>query len=82
LDNGVPEYSLLNHNSTESRILPDSAVIPTLKILNAAISLNEVFPNSELAEKGKSGANQSGQRAKLPDREMIKIFLPRKDQAA
>jgi hypothetical protein len=48
---------LLNHNSAESRTLLDSAIIPTSKILNTAISLNEVFPNSELAEKGKSEIN-------------------------
>jgi hypothetical protein len=57
LGNGVPEYFLLNHNSAESRILPDSAVIPISKILNAAILLNKIFPNSELAGKGKLETN-------------------------
>jgi hypothetical protein len=77
---GVPECSLLNHNLAESRTLPDSAVIPTSEISDAAISLNEIFFNSELAGEGKLGVNQSDQRAKFPDREMIGIFLPRRDQ--
>jgi hypothetical protein len=59
LGNGVPEYSLLNHNSAESRILPDSIVIPTSKISDTAILLDEVFPNSELTKKGKLKANQN-----------------------
>jgi hypothetical protein len=57
LDTGVPEYSLLNHNLTESRILPDSAVISTLEILNAVILLDKVFSNSELTGKGKLEIN-------------------------
>jgi hypothetical protein len=80
LDTGVSEYSLLNYNLAESRTLPDSTVISTSEILNTAISLNKIFPNSELTRKRKSRANQSSQKVKLPDREMIGIFLPRKDQ--
>jgi hypothetical protein len=57
LGNGIPEYSLLNHNLTESRTLPDSAVIPTLKISNTAFLLNEIFPNFELAGKRKLEIN-------------------------
>jgi hypothetical protein len=53
----VTEYSLLNYNLAESRTLPDSAVIPTSKNLNTAILLDEIFSNSELAGKRKSGAN-------------------------
>jgi hypothetical protein len=57
LGTGVPEYSLLNHNLAKSRILPDSAIIPTLEILNMTILLDKVFPNSELAKKGKLKIN-------------------------
>jgi hypothetical protein len=57
LGTGIPEYSLLNHNSAESRILPDSAITPILKNLNTAILLNKIFPNSELARERKSEAN-------------------------
>jgi hypothetical protein len=60
LNTGVTEYFLLNHNLTESRTLPDSAVIPTSKNLDAAILLNKVFPNSELTREGKLKINQSG----------------------
>jgi hypothetical protein len=60
LGNGVPECSLLNHNSAESRTLPDSAVTPTLKTLDTAILLNKVFPNSALTGDKKSEANQNG----------------------
>jgi hypothetical protein len=56
-DIGVPEYSLLNYNSAESRILPDSAVTPISKILNTAFLLDKIFPNFELTRKGKSEAN-------------------------
>jgi hypothetical protein len=80
LGNDVPEYFSLNYNSAESRILPDSVIISTSKILNAAFSLNEVFPNSELAREKKLGANQNSQRAKFLNRKIIGIFLPRKDQ--
>jgi hypothetical protein len=79
LDTGVPKYFLLNHNLTESRTLPDSAVIPTSEISDTAILLDEIFPNSELAGKGKLETNQNGQKAKFPNREIIRIFLPRKD---
>jgi hypothetical protein len=51
LGTGVPEYFLLNHNLAESRILPDSAVIPISEILDTIILLNKVFPNSELTRK-------------------------------
>jgi hypothetical protein len=64
---GVSEYFLLNHNLAESRTLPDSIVIPTSKISDTAILLNKIFPNSELAGKRKSEANQNGQKAKLPN---------------
>jgi hypothetical protein len=57
LGTGVPEYSLLNHNLTESRTLPDSAIIPISEILDAAILLNKIFFNSELAGEGKLGVN-------------------------
>jgi hypothetical protein len=57
LGTGVPEYSLLNHNLAESRILPDSAVISISEILDTAILLNEIFSNSELAGKKKLKAN-------------------------
>jgi hypothetical protein len=57
LGTGVLEYSLLNHNLAESRILPDSAIIPISEISDTAISLNKIFPNFELAEKGKLKAN-------------------------
>jgi hypothetical protein len=57
LGTDVTEYFLLNYNLTESRTLPDSAIIPTLKNLNAAILLDKIFPNFELTEKGKLGAN-------------------------
>jgi hypothetical protein len=57
LGTGVPEYSLLNYNLAESRILPDSAVISISEILNAAILLDKVFPNFELAEERKSETN-------------------------
>jgi hypothetical protein len=80
LNTGVPEYFLLNHNSAKSRTLPDSAIISISEILNTAISLNKIFPNSELARKRKSKANQNNQKAKFPNREMIKIFLSRKNQ--
>jgi hypothetical protein len=56
----VTEYFLLNYNSAESRTLPDSAIIPISENLDAVILLDKVFSNSELAGKGKSGANQSG----------------------
>ena len=51
MDNGVPKYFLLNHNSAESRTLPDSTIIPISEILDTAILLNKIFPNSELAGK-------------------------------
>jgi hypothetical protein len=57
LGNGVPKYFLLNHNLAESRILPDSAIIPILKISDTAILLNEIIPNSELAKKKKLEIN-------------------------
>jgi hypothetical protein len=57
LGTGVPEYFSLNHNLAESRTLPDSTIIPTLKISNAAILLNKIFPNSELTGKRKSEIN-------------------------
>jgi hypothetical protein len=60
LGTGVSEYSSLNHNLTESRTLPDLAITPTSEILNAAILLNEVFPNFELTEKEKLEINQNG----------------------
>jgi hypothetical protein len=57
LGTGVPEYFLLNHNLAESRILPDSAVIPISEILDTIILLDKVFPNSELARKKKLKIN-------------------------
>jgi hypothetical protein len=57
LGTGVPEYFLLNHNLTESRILPDSAIIPILEISDTAILLNEIFSNSELAREEKLKVN-------------------------
>jgi hypothetical protein len=57
LGNGVPEYSLLNHDLAESRTLPDSAIIPISEILDTAILLNKIFSNSELAGEGKLKAN-------------------------
>jgi hypothetical protein len=59
LGTGVTKYSLLNHNSAESRILSNSAIIPTSENSDTTILLNEIFPNSELAGKEKSEANQS-----------------------
>jgi hypothetical protein len=57
LNINVPKYSLLNYNLAKSRILPDSAVIPTSEILDAAILLNKIFSNSELAGEGKLKIN-------------------------
>jgi hypothetical protein len=57
LDTGVPEYFLLNYNLAESRILPDSAVISILEILDTAILLNKIFSNFELAREGKLETN-------------------------
>jgi hypothetical protein len=57
LGTGVTEYSLLNYNLAESRILPDSAVIPTSENSDTAILLDEIFLNFELTGEGKSGAN-------------------------
>jgi hypothetical protein len=57
LGTGVPKYFLLNYNLAESRTLPDSAVILISEILDAAISLNKVFSNSELTGEGKLGTN-------------------------
>ena len=55
----VSEYFLLNYNSAESRTLPDSIIISILEILEITILLDEIFPNSELAGKEKSGINQN-----------------------
>jgi hypothetical protein len=60
LGTGVTEYSLLNHNLAESRILPDSAITPISENLDAAILLDKIFSNSELMGKKKSEANQNG----------------------
>jgi hypothetical protein len=51
-----------------------------LEILDTAILLDKIFLNSELAGEKKLETNQNNQKAKLPDREMIKNFLPRRDQ--
>jgi hypothetical protein len=57
LGTGVSEYFLLNHNSAESRILPDLAVILILKISDTTFLLDEVFFNFALMGEKKSEAN-------------------------
>jgi hypothetical protein len=57
LDIEVSEYSLLNYNSAESRILSNLIITLISKISDAVFLLNKVFLNSALAGEGKLKAN-------------------------